>query len=68
MLPILQTFISYIRKLDIFLYLTPLGQARQFIEYMVHKIPSVEGNLLPFGLICYFCPDSQIKQHLDCPM
>jgi hypothetical protein len=46
--------------LDIRLYLTPLGQARQFIETVVHKIPSVEGNLFTLGRICYFCPDSQI--------
>jgi hypothetical protein len=26
---------------------------------VVHKIPSVEGNLFTFGLICYFCPGSQ---------
>ncbi len=41
---------------DILLYLTPLGQARQF---MVHKILSVEGNLLTCGHICYFCPGNQ---------
>jgi hypothetical protein len=28
---------------------------------VVHKIPSVEGNLFTFGLICYFCPGSQKK-------
>jgi hypothetical protein len=28
---------------------------------MVHKIPSVEGNLLIFGLVCDFCPGSPKK-------
>ncbi len=49
---------------DIRLYLTPLGQARQFIETCGTKISSVEGNLFIFGLVCYFCPGSQKNQHL----
>ncbi len=44
---------------DIHVYLTPLGQVRQFIKTCGHKTPSVEGNLFTFGLICFFCPGSQ---------
>ncbi len=44
---------------DINSYLTPLGQAREFIETCRHIISSVESNLFTFGLLGCFCPGSQ---------
>jgi hypothetical protein len=41
-------------SLDICLFLTPLGKPGSLKKPVVHKIPSVVGNLFTLWLICYF--------------
>ncbi len=55
-----QLFIVILPMRLIFVYIRLLwGKPGNLQKPLVHEISSVRGNLFIFGLVSYFCPDSQ---------